>query len=82
MNSSMIRYILGNVIKLEGLFLLLPCLIAIIYQEQEGVVYMGMAAVCILLGMALTWKKPENTVFYLKEGCIATSFSWIIYDNR
>ena len=78
MNSSMIRYILGNVIKLEGLFLLLPCLIAIIYQEQEGVVYMGMAAVCILLGMALTWKKPENTVFYLKEGCIATSFSWII----
>ena len=78
MNSSMIRYILGNVIKLEGLFLLLPCLIAIIYQEKAGVVYMGIAAICIILGMSLTWKKPENTVFYLKEGCIATSFSWII----
>ncbi len=78
MNSSMVRYILGNVIKLEGLFLLLPCSIAIIYQEQEGLVYMGMAAACILLGMLLAWKKPENTVFYLKEGCIATSFSWII----
>lgn len=78
MNSSMIRYILGNVIKLEGLFLLLPCLIAIIYQEPEGIVYMGIAAICIILGMSLTRKKPENTVFYLKEGCIATSFSWII----
>lgn len=78
MNSSMIRYILGNVIKLEGLFLLLPCLIALIFQEKEGFVYLGVAIVCILLGLFLTKKKPENTVFYLKEGCIATSLSWII----
>lgn len=78
MNSSMIRYILGHIIKLEGLFLLLPCLIAIIYQEKQGVIYMGVAAICILFGMALSAKKPENTVFYLKEGCIATSLSWIM----
>lgn len=78
MNSSMIRYILGNVIKLEGLFLLLPCLVALIFQEQEGVVYLGIAIICIVLGILFTQKKPENTVFYLKEGCIATSLSWII----
>ena len=36
MNSAMIRYVLGNVIKLEGLFLLLPCVISLIYQEKEG----------------------------------------------
>ena len=78
MNSSMIRYILGNVIKLEGLFLLLPCVISLIYQEKEGGVYACLAAVCVTLGMLLTRKKPENTVFYLKEGCIATSLSWIV----
>ena len=78
MNSSMIRYILGNVIKLEGLFLLLPCVISLIYQEKEGGVYLVLALVCVALGMLLTSKKPENTVFYLKEGCIATSLSWIV----
>lgn len=78
MNSSMIRYILGQVIKLEGLFLLLPCIIALIYQESEGFIYLGLSAIGILLGWVLTRKKPENTVFYLKEGCIATSLSWII----
>lgn len=77
MNSSMIRYILGNVIKLEGLFLLLPCVISLIFQEPQGAVYAVLAAVCVALGMLLTAKKPENTTFYLKEGCIATSLSWI-----
>ena len=78
MNSAMIRYILGNVIKLEGLFLLLPSVISLIYQEKEGGVYLVLALVCVVLGMLLTRKKPENTVFYLKEGCIATSLSWIV----
>lgn len=78
MNSSMIRYILGNVIKLEGLFLFLPCVFSLIYQEKEGFIYFVLALVCVALGVLLTYKKPENTVFYLKEGCIATSLSWIV----
>lgn len=78
MNSSMIRYILGNIIKLEGLFLLLPCVISLIYQEKEGCVYVCVAAFCVLLGGVLSHKKPQDTVFYLKEGCVATSLSWMV----
>mgnify|MGYP003305631441 CR=1 FL=1 len=26
----------------------------------------------------MTWKKPDDTVFYLKEGCVATALSWIV----
>ena len=73
----MIRYILGNVIKLEGLFLLLPCVISLIFREPQGAIYAGLGACCIILGMLLTKNKPENTTFYLKEGCIATTLSWI-----
>lgn len=76
MNTSIIRYILGHVIKLEGLFLLLPCLIAVIYQEKQGFAYLIVACCCLLLGTLFTWKKAKDTVFYLKEGCIATSLSW------
>lgn len=77
MNSSMIRYILGHIIKLEGFFLFLPCVIALIYKENEGFIYLAISIVCILFGILLSYKKPSNTVFYLKEGCIATSLSWI-----
>lgn len=78
MNSSMVRNILGEVIRLEGLFMLLPCIVALIYQENEGVAYLITAAICLLIGSLLTLKKPTDTVFYLKEGCIATALCWII----
>lgn len=78
MNSSIIRFILGYVLKTEAALLLLPCLIALIYSEKEGLWYLPVAALCLLLGLLMTRRKPVNTVFYLKEGCIATSLSWIL----
>ena len=77
MNSSMIRYLLGSVLKIEGVLLLLPCLVSLCYQERVGLIYLLVAAVCLILGIAMTVKKPEDTVFYLKEGCVTTALSWI-----
>lgn len=78
MNSSIIRYILGQVLKIEALFLLLPCIIAIIYREKTGFSFFIAFLICITLGILMTIKKPVSYIFYLKEGCIATSLSWII----
>ena len=78
MNTSIIRYILGHIIKIEGFFMLLPCVIAIVFHEKELFTYLGMAAICILFGTLITLKKAKDTIFYLKEGCIATALSWIL----
>lgn len=77
MNTSMIRYIVGYILKIEALFMLLPCLVAVIYQEQEGFYYLLIAVLCGLFGILMTFRKPQNHVFYLKEGCVATSLSWM-----
>ena len=77
MNFSMIRYILGQILKIEAAFLLLPCVTAIFYKEDEGFVYLSVAAIAALLGWLMTVRKPSENVFYLKEGCIATSLSWL-----
>lgn len=77
MNASMIRYILGQVIKLEGAFLLLPCLVALIYKEPQGIYFLISVAICLVIGFLMTIKKPKNNIFYLKEGCAATALSWI-----
>lgn len=78
MNTSIIRYILGHVIKLEGFFLLLPCVMAVIFHEKELFTYLALSVIYILIGSLLTIKKANNHVFYLKEGCIATALSWIV----
>jgi trk system potassium uptake protein TrkH len=73
----MIRFILGYILKLEALFLLLPCLTSLIYQEKTGFIYLLVALLCLVLGVLMCLKKPASQVFYLKEGCVATSLSWI-----
>ncbi len=78
MNTSMIRFLLGQIIKIEGVILLFPCVMAVVFGEQEGFVYLLMGLLCIALGFAFSWKRPENTVFYLKEGCVTTALSWIV----
>ncbi len=77
MNSKIIRYILGYVLKIEGILLLLPSLVAAIYHETSGFYYMAVGILCMIIGMVFSGKKPDNSVFYLKEGCITTALSWI-----
>lgn len=78
MNTSIVRFILGHVLRIEGALMLLPILTSVIYQESEGKAYILIAILCFALGSLIAWKKPKNTVFYLKEGCATTALSWIM----
>jgi trk system potassium uptake protein TrkH len=64
--------------KMEAFLMLLPCIVAIIYGDEEGFAYLISLLICGALGFISTLKKPTNTIFYLKEGCVATALSWII----
>ena len=78
MNTSIIRYILGQVLRLEGLFLFLPCMVSVIYWEASGFAFLSSALLCILLGTLMTVKKPTTHTFYLKEGGITTALICIL----
>ena len=77
MNISIIRYTLGQVLKVEAILLLLPTLVGLIYKEQTGWIFLICVGITALAGILFTLKKPHNTVFYLKEGCAITALSWI-----
>ena len=64
--------------KVEAILMLLPCLIALLYDEHEGLSYLVVLVLLGLTGILATIRKPVSNVFYLKEGCVATSLSWII----
>lgn len=78
MNTSIIRYTLGQVMKIEALLMLLPCIVAVLYGEEEGFAYLISLSLCGIFGIISTLKKPSNHIFYLKEGCIATALSWVV----
>ena len=78
MNYSMISYIVGWILNFEGLFMLLPCLTAVIYGEKAGFAFVVTMALCFVIGVPLTIRKPKNMVFYTKEGFISVSLSWIV----
>lgn len=78
MNKSMIAYILGWIMKLEGLFMLIPVLVALIYREHNGMWFAIVAVCALVFGAVVTHKKPESNVFCMREGCIATAMSWFI----
>ena len=78
MNASMIFYILGHVLRIEGVFMLLSATVGLIYNEKNGLVFLVMAICLFLLGLLLSIKKPKNTTIYLKEGCVITALSWIL----
>ena len=78
MNFSIIRYILFRVLEFAALFLSLPCLIAIIYQEKAGYSFAVVMAGCLLVAEIGRRWKPKSNVFYAREGFITVSLTWIV----
>lgn len=78
MNYGIIVYILGRVLEIEGVFLTLPVITALIYGEYRTLAaFLAVECGCLLVGLLCKKKKPSKTAFYAREGFVAVSLSWI-----
>lgn len=77
MNYSIIRYVLGTVLKFEALFLCLPLVVALFYREGCALDFFIVILICLTVGELFSFKKPKSYVFYAVEGYISVSLSWI-----
>ena len=80
MNYRMILNIIGNILKVIGIMLLVPVIIALIYEEGlRNILAFGLTAIgSFVLGFLLSFKKPKNLNFYAKEGLVIVGLSWFI----
>lgn len=78
MNYRIVLYILGKVIIFLGLFLMLPFIVALVYGEKAGIYFLIPAICAILIGLAVSYKKPNDRRFYAREGFVVVALSWII----
>ena len=77
MNFGFITYIIGWILNFQGLFLLVPCIISMIYNEKSGFAFIISSIISFAVGFLFTRKKPKNRSFYAKEGFISVALGWI-----
>ncbi len=74
MNYSIIRYIVGMTLILEGGLMVPSCAVSVIYGETSAFgALAASAAACVILGLLLRYKKPSNSVFYAREGFVTVA---------
>ena len=78
MNFSMIKYILGWVLRLEAICLSFPLITALIYQEASGFSFLITLLIAGIVGFLCSYKKPKNRSFRLRDGFVAVALSWIL----
>ena len=76
----MILNTVGKMVFAEGLFLILPTLVSLIYREHCTVSFLITVAIALGIGAILiSTAKPRSSVIYAKEGFIIVSASWILF---
>lgn len=78
MNFRMIAYIVGQIVRVEGILMLPALAVGLIYGEDVLAAFLIPAALSIGMGTLLAIKKPENTSIFAKEGFVTVGLSWII----
>lgn len=78
MNYALIIYILGHLLKVEGLLMLLPAATGLIYGEQAASMYLLCALITFGLGFLFSLKSPQVKHLYAKEGFVTVALGWIV----
>ena len=80
MNYKKLGKILGKIMVLEGVLMLAPLLVSLIYKESWVNVFAFLLPSLVLagLGLLLQLPKPKRNVLYQKEGFALTALVWIV----
>lgn len=79
MNKKMIGYILGKMMGVEGLLLLIPAFVSLLYHEKSGVSFLIVAAILFAIFGLFGRKLPDTKQIYGKEGFVIVGFAWVLW---
>ena len=77
MNIRMIGFVLGRILLVEAGLLTLPLAVALLYREPAMPWLITMAAL-VVCGALLSFRKPERTALYAKDGFAAVALVWLL----
>ena len=79
MNYKMLRYITGQLLIVECLLMIPSVIVSLVYGEiaRLSAFLIPMIAM-LLIGLLLSFKKPENKTLRVKDGFVIVGLSWIV----
>ena len=80
MNYKKLGKILGKIMILEGVLMLAPLTVSLIYKEsiRNILAFIVPIAALVLIGFLLQMPKPKRETFYQKEGFALVAMVWIV----
>lgn len=78
MNFRMVLFILGRLFIVLSILLCLPLLVSVICADGQWLSFLPVIVGTAALGICLSFKKPESTRIYAKEGFVIVAFGWIL----
>lgn len=78
MNKKMILYILGQMLKAEAVFMILPVIVGLIYKEESVTAFVITIVLSLAVGFCISYEQPKNKVIYARDGFVVVALAWII----
>lgn len=79
MNYKMITYVLGSLLRIEGVLMSIPLVLSFVYREGPAQkAFLITVLVCFVLGTLIRHREPENKSIYGREGFVVVALSWIV----
>lgn len=78
MNYRMVSYIIGQIVRVEGILMIPSLVVSLIYGEDAFAAFLLPAVISVIVGTLLTIRKPSNTDIFAKEGFVTVGLSWIV----
>ncbi len=77
MNYKLIFKLIGNILKIEALFMLFPLAIAYIYGDGDHVAFLWSILTLLVTGLLLSRLKPADKRFKQRDAFAAAGFAWL-----
>ncbi len=78
MNYRMLLYVIGKLLRTEGLLMILPMIVAIIYGENTWMSFAVVVICLLLISLLLVRNKKENSFMRQKDGFVCVGIAWIL----
>lgn len=79
MNKRMTLHIIGKMLGVEGLLLMIPMFVSVIYKEIYAVHFLETSILLFVIYFLIGRKAPKNSQITAREGMVIVASAWIFW---
>ncbi len=78
MNYKMLVYVMGRILRAEGLLMIIPFVVSLVYNEESGFAFAVVIISLLLISTLISTNPPEKSFMRPKDGFAAVGIAWLL----